>query len=190
MRLNPALTAFTLVPVVMMLLTIYAAGKKTDHECYAPLVGQIAGFLVLGLGIFGFAMEPSVVTLVGAIFFAFLFLFAAFFDIFTKIRFENEYIELITFGIKRKYEYRKIQRIEVKYSPNTQFKQEIIIVFPRKKIRIPYLFIGFSYVQDFLRERLKKNDLKIPWVHHKRGISKRKQQKQNRYRDTDNKMKK
>ena len=102
-----------------------------------------------------------------------------------KIRFENEYIELITFGIKRKYEYRKIQRIEVKYSPNTQFKQEIIIVFPRKKIRIPYLFIGFSYVQDFLRERLKKNDLKIPWVHRGQGISKRKEKKKNRYRPRD-----
>ena len=185
MRLNPALTAYMLVPVVMILLTFCTAGKKTDYECHTPLFVQIVGFLDLGLGIFCFAMEPSVVTLVGAIFFAFLFLFAVFFGVFTKIRFENEYIELITFGIKRKYEYRNMQRIEVKYIPGTQLDQAIIVVFPRKKIRIEHLIIGYGYVEEFLRERLKENDLKIPWVYRNRGFSKRKEKKKNRYRPRD-----
>lgn len=185
MRLNPGIMAFTLVPVVMMLLTFYTTSKKTDYECHAPLFMQILGFLYLGILILGVSLEPTITTFILGAILALLFPFAIAVGIYTKIRFKSECIELITFGIKRKYEYRNMQRIEVKYIPDTQLHQEVTIVFPRKKIRISYVFVGYYDVEQFLRERLKEKDLKVPWVRRDQGISKRKEKKKNRYRPRD-----
>lgn len=185
--MNSSILAFAFVPLLMMIGALYVGLKKADSECYSPLFIQIAGGLLFCVGVLALHMEPSIIGLVCVAFFALLFILGVVAGIYTKIQFKNECIQLITFGIKRKYEYRNIQHIEIKYVSNTQFYEEIIIVFPHKKIRINYLMIGFYNTQDFLKHRLKQHDLKVPWVHRKRGFSKRKQKKQNRYRIQEDK---
>ena len=161
------------VPLLMMLLMILSAQKESNNACYSPLFIRLLTLSIFLFGVFCVFRFQRIIDSVLACIPIIVFFVALFAGMFTKTVFENDCILLVTFGIKRRYLYTAIQKVEIHYMKDTQMEQKIIIFFPKKKIRLDILQVGFLDAKNLLIKMARKNGIKLPLKEINRGKSKK-----------------
>ena len=178
--------ATCLTPLIIILVIVFSSKKTSDNSCYTPLFMRIVGLFVLIMMIVG--IIDAIITSHLALIWLFSIVFIVFLCIslysgfFTKVVFENNYISVITLGIKKQYPYEAIQKVEVRYDKGTQIEQEIDIFFRRKKIHLTLLQVGFGDVKNLLIKKSRQTNVKFPIEEINRGKSKKKIKRQNKYK--------
>lgn len=204
--MNPIIVILPLIGLIVPLSLIglrLGALKESKYECrytksYAML-GIFGLIFVLALIVACFIQGHSDLSRTGKmIFYFFIYPISVIvpwimmhLGLFYRVRFEEKHLEFTNlFGFKRKLDYHDILELRIYYVKDTVMEEKMTIVFPRLKIKLDYLMVGFYEAEETLKARMRQNDCKLQITHFHKRLNQKQRSKREKYSKKPSNLKK